>query len=657
MPSRLRTLWAAHGWLFACALFALLLWRTAWVSDDAFITLRTIDNLWHGYGLRWNVAERVQTYTHPLWLLLLTLPVGLLGSGFHTALACSLLVSLAAIALVARTSRWPWTVLALLSLSPSFVDFCSSGLENPLTHLLLAALAACLQGELPPARRFLAVALLAGLASTNRLDTALLYLPALLATWPRLPARKTLGLLALGGLPLALWLGFALFYYGFALPNTAYAKTSWAHASLAERLDLGLGYLWTSVRADPVAPLLLVLALVVCARERTRAQLALCAAGLIYVGYAAWIGGDFMRGRFLSVPVLACALCLQRSAWLAPPLRRAACVGAGALLALLGTGAPVLAGAEYGAGRGIQELTTPQGVRDERALFFQHDSLLNAARSHPDRDPHPWSSQGRALRRAGKRDVLWVTAIGHLGYYAGPRLHFVDCWAIADPLLARLPPSYGTSGHYARGLPHGYLDSLRLDSNLIAHPGLSRYYEALRTLIRGPLLDGRRWSAWLQLNRGDLSGLLDDYAYLRGARVRFRVDLRNPNPSPLVVLSLWNEGQTALFAVDDRSQQGRSYQLTVELGAGGARVEGALPMGKPLARLAERGGLHISAVFGHEIGEPVDVYELRYRYRHERGKLAVHREPEGWVLRDFPGGPVAPENVNPVIAAQPIQSR
>ncbi|MDP7573157.1 MAG: hypothetical protein QF391_16270, partial [Myxococcota bacterium] len=40
----------------------------AWVSDDAFITFRVIDNFVHGYGLRWNVDERVEVYTHPLWL-------------------------------------------------------------------------------------------------------------------------------------------------------------------------------------------------------------------------------------------------------------------------------------------------------------------------------------------------------------------------------------------------------------------------------------------------------------------------------------------------------------------------------------------------------------------------------------------------------------
>src|SRR5262245_6422538 len=53
-------------------MFLAVLVRTAWISDDAAITLRTVLNVTHGFGLTYNVAERVQTFTHPLWLGLLT---------------------------------------------------------------------------------------------------------------------------------------------------------------------------------------------------------------------------------------------------------------------------------------------------------------------------------------------------------------------------------------------------------------------------------------------------------------------------------------------------------------------------------------------------------------------------------------------------------
>lgn len=53
-------------------LYAIIVIRTAWLSDDAYITLRTVDNFVNGYGLRWNIAERVQAYTHPLWMFFLS---------------------------------------------------------------------------------------------------------------------------------------------------------------------------------------------------------------------------------------------------------------------------------------------------------------------------------------------------------------------------------------------------------------------------------------------------------------------------------------------------------------------------------------------------------------------------------------------------------
>src|SRR5262249_49729235 len=55
--------------------FVLVAIRTAWICDDAYINFRTIDNFLHGYGLRWNVAERIQTFTDPLWLFLVTASV------------------------------------------------------------------------------------------------------------------------------------------------------------------------------------------------------------------------------------------------------------------------------------------------------------------------------------------------------------------------------------------------------------------------------------------------------------------------------------------------------------------------------------------------------------------------------------------------------
>src|SRR6476659_740777 len=73
--------------------YALLVYRTAWMSDDAFISARTAYNVLHGYGLRWNVDERVQTFTHPLWMMALIAAHALTHEPFYSTLYLSLLVS------------------------------------------------------------------------------------------------------------------------------------------------------------------------------------------------------------------------------------------------------------------------------------------------------------------------------------------------------------------------------------------------------------------------------------------------------------------------------------------------------------------------------------------------------------------------------------
>jgi hypothetical protein len=45
--------------------FLAVLVRTAWISDDGLISLRTVMNVTHGNGLTFNPGERVQTFTPP----------------------------------------------------------------------------------------------------------------------------------------------------------------------------------------------------------------------------------------------------------------------------------------------------------------------------------------------------------------------------------------------------------------------------------------------------------------------------------------------------------------------------------------------------------------------------------------------------------------
>jgi arabinofuranosyltransferase len=180
--------------VFLFLLFAAVAIARAWVCDDAYITFRTVDNFVNGYGLTWNVAERVQAYTHPLWMLLLSAVYATTREPFWTSIIFSLLLSLVAVVLfvlkIARSALTALFGLLILTLSNAFVDYATSGLENPLTHLLLVVFlsvyfalpAVAFQTTSASAtnrRSLFVLALIAALGGFNRLDTLLLFAPPL----------------------------------------------------------------------------------------------------------------------------------------------------------------------------------------------------------------------------------------------------------------------------------------------------------------------------------------------------------------------------------------------------------------------------------------------------------------------------------------------
>jgi arabinofuranosyltransferase len=556
-PAPPRTLALLAAALAAFAASALV---AAWVCDDAFITARTIHNLLHGYGLRWNVAERVQVSSHPLWLLVWAGASAATHEYFYTPIVLGLGLSLAA-ALVVALRVAPGVGLGalgvwLLALSRAFTDYSTSGLENPLVHLLLAlflwrVLRAPQDGAAPTAPF-----VLAGLLLCTRLDTAPLVLPALVATAWRSPARATLRGAARGAVLPAAWLLFALVYFGFALPNPAPAKlrTGIEAAALAGQ---GLAYLADAWRRDPLTPLVVLAGLGAALVRRDRRGLGVAAGSLLHLVWVVSVGGDFMSGRF-STPAFLAAVCLLLAC--RPTARWAA--AAAATAAVVGLTLPSARWRDAGRWRGPDGRFQPEravdarGIADERAYYAPQASLLRARgwptwpspesadlAAHLRRD---WLSDAFLARLVdfgvlapGEAwpDVVWQRAargtatpvavrgaIGYLGFYAGPGLHVLDFHALADPLLARLPalerdpilpvllphvgPQPWRPGHYVRAIPRGYLASLATGEVRLEDPELAACLEALWLVTRGPLFAPARLRAGWDLHRGRWNAVL-----------------------------------------------------------------------------------------------------------------------------------------------------
>ena len=103
--------------------------------------------------------------------------------------------------------------LFVLSTSQAFVDFATSGLETPLTYLLLAAFLAAYWRR-SSSTWVLQTTTLVALAAVNRLDTLVLLAPAVVhvAVIARRDAKRQF---ALGLTPLLAWEVFSIVYYGF----------------------------------------------------------------------------------------------------------------------------------------------------------------------------------------------------------------------------------------------------------------------------------------------------------------------------------------------------------------------------------------------------------------------------------------------------------
>ncbi len=204
--------------------------------DDAMISMRYAYNLAHGNGLVWNVGERVEGFTNPLWVgymaLIHLLPLSLPQMSLPIQITGAVLLA-ANLYFVRRiVEHFTGSLLAMLA-AVAFTAFYAPliswgllGMEVSLLALLLTAsvwiiLRNGLERFSPWPYVLLAVSTLV------RFDMAVAYVVIVAVLWwVQKPYRKQHLLWGLGLLALFLGLQTAarVLYYGQFLPNTYYLK-------------------------------------------------------------------------------------------------------------------------------------------------------------------------------------------------------------------------------------------------------------------------------------------------------------------------------------------------------------------------------------------------------------------------------------------------
>lgn len=518
------------------AFYVIIVVISAWLSDDAYITFRTIDNFINGFGLTWNVSERVQVYTHPLWMFILSAFYFITREIYFTSITVSILISIGAVLLLFYKLSNSITNTIFISLilifSKAFIDYSTSGLENPLTHLLIVVFFILYFNDEEGEKKLFNLSLIASLAVLNRMDIVLIFLPALLVIYFRGNKLKGLLIAAAGFSPFILWEIFSLFYYGFPFPNTAYAKLNTGIGQI-ELIQQGFHYFLYSFYLDPLTPIVLLAGLTIPLVSKNRTLLPLTIGIAFYMIYILNIGGDFMGGRFFSAPLLCSAIVISKINFISFRFRHTqiAIILTVIMLGLLSPKPTIFSTANYGLGPKIFKafrfgpyiVNMYHGITDQRMWYYYFTGLLNNVFERKIYK-YPLIQYAQKLRKSGQR-VVTKDIIGMLGFYSGSNMHIIDPRALSDPLLSKLPstefwrgghkPRPGEKkwliGHFTRKIPIGYLETITSGENKLQDIYLQKYYDKLSFVTRGNLFDFNRLIEIWNFNTGKYDYYIEAY--------------------------------------------------------------------------------------------------------------------------------------------------
>jgi arabinofuranosyltransferase len=249
-------------------------WIHRWVADDAFIDFRVVSNILHAHGPVFNPGERVEVYTDPLWVFLLTVITGIFR--FISVEWCAVVLGLAftvgGVTLGGRASAKMGSLtgasatipVGLIAASTVDVlwDFSTSGLETGLifgwegltwwllvrahtrqTGFSLVAFVAGLGPLIRPDLGLMSLCFIGVLAVLIAKDNSKHLEGARLRSWV-VPIASALTVPAL----YQVW---RMAYFGLIVPNTALAKSStqadWAQGAVYLRDFINPYWLWVPI--------------------------------------------------------------------------------------------------------------------------------------------------------------------------------------------------------------------------------------------------------------------------------------------------------------------------------------------------------------------------------------------------------------------------
>jgi len=447
----------------------LIIKSRTWVGEDAFIFFKYVDNFVNGHGLVFNIGERVEGYTAPLWVFLLSLLRTLSGLELRPlAIYLGFALTLGALGyLLVRDYNnkfiFPLGLVLLISNS-AFLDFSTSGFETSLTYLLLIVFAVNLKNRTLRDKPWQA-GLLLSLLGLNRPESFLLFVYVFLLYLFNIKRVGITGVFKYVTPFLITVVPYQIFrmgYFASLLPNTFYAKKGGDFY-----FTQGLNYFMDFAQSYPFTIFILVgltLFFVVnlftkkFADNNANSRIHLLIMSALLAGYVLYAGGDYMHGRSLlmffilwvvSINDLAdiiINLLIERvkGTDIEKPLAYTAVLGGLFILFfILKSQVPIT----------VQQKKQINNINDERTHFgmkFDPDTFDSYLKV-PITGEFSWRDRGFYYRDIAETTDENISVnmpnIGFFGYAAGDNVNVMGA-VLIDPVMARQPiENRGKIGH------------------------------------------------------------------------------------------------------------------------------------------------------------------------------------------------------------------
>ncbi len=498
-------------------LLVLRILQYSWVTDDAFIGFRSVMNLIAGNGPVYNIGERVNSFTSPLWFLILSI-LGSLGLNLYFAsIVMGLTFSILLVLTLFKINqiingeydyKLPLAILTLIS-SEAYVSFGTSGLETSLSYLLYSLVVYFFLKH-----HYNLTIFFIGLCLLTRLDYVLVTTPLLLLTiYLQYGSQilknihKIFFLLA----PLFVWEIFSVIYYGFIFPNTFYAKVG--GRGFKENTNSGILYTIDFFTSHYFIVIMLILLILSASRIFKELDLHKDLVGnfgltlflciiLQFLYVVLYSGGDFMSGRFYVIVILLIALLILLGwlDWIFHPISR----NNFSLICTFVVVAVVAFSSALTGSRGVASNNPiAPGVQNERNYYKSYlGQNLNPIYSYAF---HPWATDARGLNSTSAKGILGVN--GQWSYWVNLDKNLVDPVGITDAFISRTPiDNSARTGHFTHKIPTEYL-RIKVNHEKVQSwndPAAEELYRNISIVTEGKIFSLERFKSmvWVWRNYG-----------------------------------------------------------------------------------------------------------------------------------------------------------